>query len=855
MQTVVLAVNAFDIDTWETHEVDDVRDFLMERYSQFPETGRIYHNNVCVANDVTPTDERGIEQLAELDGIIYVVIYPAGPIALLIITAVVAVVTIAAMLFLRPSATIRNTQSTSPNNALSDRQNTARLNARIPDIYGTIRATPDLIMLPYKVFVNNQEAEVSYMCVGRGAFNIVDVYDGQTLVSSIGGTSVEVFGPNTSPNSGTAQLTLGSAITYPILSVARSNNVDGQTLAPPNGGRSFTSASGVSFVYPNIVNVPTSYYIDLTEYFSVGDQVTLTGGACTSSGHPNIDLSTPFSGGVPTYTYTVSAVSAHQLQFSSPSSSNTDWGSNLNGYPSHTATPTGSVTIASTGQGWIGPFLISLVGMNQLICNFIADQGMYLDDGTNQYATSVQIELGVTPCDSSGTATGSEQYFEAYVVGSATNKDIKATTLNATPSPAINGYAKVRARRVTPKNTSFSGNVVDLVKWRDCYGAAPVTQAHFGNVTTVRAVTFATANALSIKERKLNMLVQRLIPISTVSTTLAYSSDVDKIIFAMALDSYIGNRTTAEIDATGISTTIGAVKTYFGCNDAAQFSYTFDNDNLSFEEMIQITAQSAFCTAYRRGTQIKLAFEQQTSNSTLLFNHRNKIPNTETRTVTFGNANDYDGVEYNYIDPTPGNFDAIKTLYIPSDKSATNPQKIDSVGTRSDRLAWFHAYRIWNKIKYGNIAVSFDATQEAVLMVINDRILVADNTRPDTQDGEVIGTSGLEIFLSQNVTLTGDTFHIFLQHYDGTVESILVSAGSHSNSVILSTAPLLALVTDDNVFAKTTYILVGNSSSRKSAFLMTKRTAKDNFTYSIEAINYDNRYYQNDGDYIAGLIS
>jgi len=90
----------------------------------------------------------------------------------------------------------------SPNNELTDRQNRQRPGERIPDIYGTLWATPDLIQLPYKTFpANNTEVEHTVMCLGRGSFSILDVRDGITPVSQIDGTIVEVYAPNTSPNS------------------------------------------------------------------------------------------------------------------------------------------------------------------------------------------------------------------------------------------------------------------------------------------------------------------------------------------------------------------------------------------------------------------------------------------------------------------------------------------------------------------------------------------------------------------------------------------------------------------------------------------------------------------------------
>jgi len=85
---------------------------------------------------------------------------------------------------------------------------------------------------------------------------------------------------------------------------------------------------------------------------------------------------------------------------------------------------------------------------------------------------------------------------------------------------------------------------------------------------------------------------------------------------------------------------------------------------------------------------------------------------------------------------------------------------------------------------------------------------VADNTRPDTQDGEIISVNGLELYLSQPVTVSGSTYNIFVQHIDSTVESIPITAGSDNRHVTLGRAPKAPLSLDEGNFARTTYMIV-----------------------------------------------
>ena len=137
---------------------------------------------------------------------------------MLISLAVSAALSIVSMMLAPspPNQTARNIRSESPNNGLSDRVNRERVNGRIPDIYGTVRSTPDLLCA-HRVFENHVEKEIAYMCIGRGAYEVSDIRDGTTPVADIAGASVAVYGPYTSPNGGQPQQVIGNQINVPVL--------------------------------------------------------------------------------------------------------------------------------------------------------------------------------------------------------------------------------------------------------------------------------------------------------------------------------------------------------------------------------------------------------------------------------------------------------------------------------------------------------------------------------------------------------------------------------------------------------------------------------------------------------------
>lgn len=924
----------------ELYEHDcSVGEFLMGHFAQWPANARLYHNSISLANDITPDSPDGVKRLEELQGKFYIVIYPSDPLVVVAIISVIAIVAAFALMPKVPTVALRNTSAPSPNNELAARTNQARPNGRIPDIFGTVRSTPDLVSLPYSTFLNNREVENSLMCIGRGQYEILDARDAATPIAQIGGSSVEVYRPDTDISIGIPYYAIGDEITEAPINATKNTSVNGQTLIPTNltswqgegqvyaipdgrwtksGGPAFDSvfAAGdtivasntqsyhpplndnafymapydaVSFVFP-AASVPANWekatLLTLSGSF---EAYPSTGGTHDFSGTYNVVSVGMVYGIIPAGGTAEAAYDAVRVVLDNPGSVNASW--NITGYTwtQNTAgmavefgTPIfdldgsyvisaidpNSITVAPTAA-WahvpspysaltspsfyrpadnvvVGPFTLDDPKGTIVIANFIAPNGLYKDDGRNQYAETVQVELVVTPVDSTGVPIAADQVFTLNLVGSNKDRDQIAGTIYVNVST---GRCNVKARRVTFSDKAFKGTVVDEVKWRDLYHAHPVPNGNFGNVTMVRSRTYATTGALSLKERKLNFLVTRQVQLrvgatDTFTADLHSTNRADEIIAHVARDPKIGGRTIAEIDLENIYSIIAQVIAYFGTTQAAEFCYTFDKDDLTYEDTVMAIAGTVFCTAYRRGAELRLAFERSTEDSTLLFNHRNKIPGTERRTVRFGNEKNYDGVEFLWVNPVD---DAIETLSL-NDGFSNRPKRVESIGVRNSVQAKYHANRHWNKIRYQSQSIEFESLAQGELTLVGDRILVADNTSVEEQDGDIVAQDGFVVTTSQPVVMDiAKTYTVFLQMYDGTVQSMdALPIAGQTYKFQLTEAPLLPLVLDPDHFSRTKYLLVESGSLVRRAFIVTEREPGESNTSKIVAINYDPRYYQAD---------
>jgi len=813
--------------------------WLTSKYESMPEHISIFHTasnmdhaEISFANEVTPKNAYDLKQLDFLPGTFIVIENPKW------VAAIVSIVISIAIAFLMPTPSMAQTtqninQSSSANNELSNRENKIRVNGRIADIYGAAWDTPDSIAVPYKVYENNIEVEHMVGCIGRGQYYIKGAYDGETNIVDIAGASVEVFRPGVDIVSGEPYFSIGTEITTPPLTVQHQTSVNGQVLRPADT-QTLEGANYLHFAYPNEILRAAANNTDLTTKFVSNDRVEISNASFTYNGQ-TYDLNG---------TYNVLSVADDRMTLSNPAAVSANW-LKLKEL-SNQQTAAVSPKLASIGEKWIGPFILDNIERSRVLCNFVATNGLYtVSSGGNQAAVNVTIEVEVTPVNESGAAIGNPMLKQIILKGSAKSRQTVGATLDMV---TFQGRCSVRARRLTP--TPGVTTVVDDVKWQALYGAYPLQSTKYEYETVFRARTYATTGALSVKSRKINFDLQRMLPTyknGAMTTELFPTSSFADALVSMALDDKIGRRTIEEIDIENIYRTYNDIVDYFGTPLAAEFCTTIDDTNLSFEELATSLCDAVFCTAYWQNNKLKIYFERPTDNSVLLFNFRNIIPDSYKHDLTFGVRNDYDGLIYEYTDPSD---DSRINIYLP-DKGAKNPKEVKSVGVRNKWQAHFNAYRLWNKLRFQRKSIAFDAAPESELLVLRERIAVADYRNGVHQSGDVLQQEGLILTLSHDVDfIAGKSYVIYLQMGDGSVDLIPVTAGSAKNKVVLGRLPNGALKLSPDDFVNTIYTVVNDDTKGSLPYLVATKDPVDKFSNTITAVNYDVRYYLNDKDFI-----
>lgn len=773
MPNVIIKRNPFKDSEYDHIVTSNPLKFIYDYFkcnSTWSNLNRLFINDMKSETEVDPSTRGGLRRIAAMgnDDTLICLIYPSFAVAGVLALGVVGAIglrsdpAVGDPNFVDPNAE----EIESPNNSLNERTNTFRLNERVPDIYGSVLSIPDLLNAHYYLHEGPQggiqggppqgdypfsgsldRVEYGFYCVGKGYYDILELKDGETLLSEIQGASAEIYDPNTSPNSGIPSQLIGEVITEPLRTFVKIEAVASQNITPYPP---FQQAEATD-VGPFIVPVADAYYLNFESKGAIN----------------RIE-----------YSVLIQRVDG-------------------NGEPIGNIHTTNDALLY-----WPFPY-------NPILTTKI----------NNPFPNATRLQVTVR-------RTSAYQMETVFVDGIPVIQDI-----------------------------------TDEFLWLELYAVSDVDQSHFGDVTTIYTRTLANSVSQELEERQLNCRANRKLRLfNQIGSTdvferqdfYTHTTNFRDIALDVCLDDRIGRRSEADLDIVNFFATEVAVRNYFGNNKVVQFNYTFDDSDNSFEEILTTICNVAFCSAFRRGRVISLFFERSQDTSSLLFNHRNKIPRTENRSVFFGTFNDFNGVELEYIKDEDS---SAVFYYVPEDRSASNPEKFKMIGVTNKLQAYFHAYRRIGIINNRKINCEFDCTQEANLLNIRERILVADGIGTETYDGQIESKSGLILTLSQPFFFVdGTTYSIWLQLANGTVQSIPITAGATAMEVVLANQPNETLSTDNEHYAKSVYQITESSNFNKLPFLIETKEPQENFSISLNCYNYSDAYYEHDRDFRDGIV-
>jgi hypothetical protein len=705
---------------------------------------------------------------------------------------------------------------------LSARSNKARPLERIPDIYGSVKAIPDVIAPTYSTYENNKEIEHGFYCVGRGEYLIEEVRDSDTPIDLINGASAGVYNPFNSPNAGPPDIAIGGHISEGVVAAYRSNQVDGITVSPDFASGVFDSDQIIMaavFGEPNhtaIIRIDTQPW---DSSYIVGENAVLTNVvvgiddysgtheiiAVNENGYSlELDLGFPFgAGGIPAAGGSIEPENVKEF---------TDW------------------------------FYMTEDLFNRAIINIVAPNGMFLDDGSlSLQLRSVNYEFQIEGVDNSGAPDGNVFIIPETITGSQ-QSIVALTTFHDFVTPT---RFRVRAKRLTSRYIG-PAQVVDEIKLDDVYGVTDINVNDFGNITTIQTRTIATPFATASRQRELSCIATELINEyqggGFFDPSLTPNKRGIQSFIKAALDESIGNRTEDEVALDELLALDAEINSYFGNAKMGEFSYTFDSTDISFQEVTQTIFDAVFCIAFRENGKIDALLEKIQNIPSMLFTHRSKQPNSESQSRNFNPSTINDGVEFTYVDPDT---DTDEVIYIPENKTAVNPKEFNIAGIRNRQQALVRARREYNKILHQKVSLEVTVTAEGRYIKPLDMIAVVKGTRVKTFDGEIIAQDGLTLTLSADVEFGVGDHTIVLKDEEGGTESILVTAGTQPNQVILNLPPAQTIRTGIDK-RRTEFSFGPEATHLAERFLTQEIDISDKWFVNLKAINYSDEYYSQD---------
>ena len=531
------------------------------------------------------------------------------------------------------------------------------------------------------------------------------------------------------------------------------------------------------------------------------------------------------------------------ISIAAPSAVNPDWNrlADLTGQQ----TPSAWIKLRGSQSNFIGWFTTDSPLAKGLLLNFRAGNGIY--QGSNAKSVTIEAEYQRVV---NNVPTGQIYKQSVTLTGRKNNRDAVGASLWI--DLPFTGAVRFRARRTN--DNGDADDLVDETKFYLAYAYHKLDKLVYDNRVLLRARTVATLNATSQDSRQLNCIAESLVYTyrdGIKSAERVTSRNIADLAIDVALHPKIGRRTENEIDFDRIYAAVDELTSYFGSEKMAEFNYTLDSTNTSFEEILRMMGFATGCHDRRVNRKTYFDFESPESLPILLFNHRNKQPQSEVRTYNLTVDNKYDGIELTYVDSAAGWIE--KTLKLPNE-TIKNPKKVEGTGIIYTQQAHIIGWREWNKLKFSRVIVKFGAYAESDFAFVGDNILTTDDVRlGDCTSGEIQAYSGLEIIVSQPFTFdSSKRYLIHLQMKSGFIDVIKVSQGIDEYHFLLERPPVENFVIDGQV--KTVYSVTTDQKLNAQRFIVSKKSAQQIFENEITAYNFDERFYRNDKDIINHLI-
>lgn len=624
----------------------------------------------------------------------------------------------------------------SPNNDLTGQTNVARLYKGRPNIYGQVRSYPDLIQESLFEYISNKKYVTEFMEVGYGRYEISSVRYSESSLIAMAGASYEIFQP------GAVIGTINEGYTF--------DDVDGQELDGPDKAtgnivHQSTTNSIVQGTYAGgqisvkiLKNNNFDYFYDIVKPVDVTFIINVT--YATASG--NVTKNITVNGTLISATLTNDGAVINPVQWYTFVFSNLT-GPDINETPATATINTTYFQITQYESVAVGPFF-SAVESTYLWIHMSANQAKGKKGPVQLTWWKVDDDNNIIP--------GTQQSMQVNVDNNTGAYDYVYYTYKIQPAAGKGRYA-FTARRL---NNAADDNTVYILA---AHAVNVRTNVTYSSDTLVKLTVMETENASGIKDRKYNLLAQRLV-ISYNRTTGAvdYTLRASRSFADAVLHEWV---IVAKQDANRLDLpTLYAIADSLSDAQLGYFDYTFSDAKQSLGERIQIICNAARVDINWIGDVLTFWRDEKVDVPAAVFGRSNMFWDGFKMGYSMSLPNGYDGITLDYVDPRTN-----KKAYIYLDvgtsgiNEATAPTEnamtVSLSGCRNILQARNRAYLEANRLIQSRMSMTvkvFETTQ----VVRGAVVQCPDMYDNEQQTGYLKGRTGNQFSTSERLIFPGD---------------------------------------------------------------------------------------------------
>lgn len=764
----------------------------------------------------------------------------------LIVSLVVSVVAAAASFILarRAMGNISDRSGKSSGNTeFTGQTNTARLYSQRPDIYGKVRAYPDLIGEALLEYVNNKKVLTHYFNIGLGYYDLTQFRFSDSALATFQGSTYTVYQP------GEVNPIVREQFSFPEIDSSGTelkglNEVKEDPLAPNYNATPVSTTLDGSLLFTVVYSNPTP---GIPPSSGGGGQLgSWFNGRTIDNKIPaeaikfNYSMQNSF-GARQAFEYVASfAYISYDSGTDTFTVSSPDFKGGTTGFINFT----GNVKITETEALYVGWFL-STVECTELWFNTVFRRGL---------KGKAVIEFEYQPCDSAGTPSGSA--LSAVATYNDDTFDDKSFTFKVKSLPL--SYYRVRARRTNNSNDDGSSQST-----LESIAAIRVKTNVVHPEDTTLTIQSTAGNAETGTEMKFNVMASRKMiwwDGSTIrgwnaTTKTEVPADLRASEFAAdgILHNYIvmGGGSVYEIDVDELYAIHD--KVYAINPELTKCSITFDDADQALGDRVKTLALLLDVETSYDGIKEFFVRDEPRSIVVAQFDAYNLADDQYSKTYSFMLKDQYTGVRLEWVDVSDKNKKRYINLALDGsgniiESDSFHPKEIKFLGCGNETQAMHRAKLEFNKLIYQNESVTFNVVDDGFIPRFGDMVRFVEYADEYVVNGEVIGVSGNTYTSSAWLgdLEHGVTYWATCTKANGQTTD-WVELTSWNEQSFTTASPMTGVYVADQINSQvgSRFIIRNTAEKEADLYVITDKQPLSDGSVKVSCVNYDIRTYQN----------